>query len=79
MKEREKKMLSLIPLNLDGYLFSDEFESGKKKSITTRLAADFTGWEHDNAKFEEEFKKMVKALRTGDEGKEKAQVGRLCC
>jgi len=76
MKDRQKKVLSLIPLNLDGYMFSEEWSSGKRQQIKERLAADFTGWETSNSKFEEQFERVVKALQT-EGAREMAPVSRL--
>ncbi|MEM9950022.1 MAG: toll/interleukin-1 receptor domain-containing protein [Chloroflexota bacterium] len=66
MKSRGHKVRSLIPLNLDGHLFSDDFHSGKKRQLHSRLAADFTGWETNNAIFEEKIELVIRALQTSD-------------
>lgn len=65
-RERKEDRLIIIPLNLDGYLF--QWNDGLADDIRSRLAADFTGWEHDNAKFEEQFERVVKALRANEGG-----------
>jgi len=57
-------------------MFSDEWKSGKGQQIKERLAADFTGWETDNAKFEEQFERVVMALQT-EVTREDAPVSRF--
>ncbi len=74
-KERGKKIHSIIPLNLDGYLFSGNWQSGYESQIRRRLAADFTNWKDHDA-FEVAFQKVLTALRT-DEGREEPPIRRL--
>ncbi len=76
MKERQEKLLALIPLNLDGYLFDDQFTSGKKRQLHSRIAADFTGWGTNNAIFEEQIELVIKALQTNG-GKEEPPTSKL--
>ena len=56
--------MALIPLNLDDYLFSGAWQSGLATEVKNRLAANFIGWENDDKRFEEQFERLVKALRT---------------
>ena len=66
MKERRQKVRALIPLDLDGYLLSENWKSGKKAEVKSRLRADFTDWDKDEEKFEEQFELVVKALRVNE-------------
>ena len=77
MRERGRKVLVLIPLNLDGFLFSADYQGGRKAEITSRVAANFVGWEKDHALFDRELEKVIRALRTDEGGREKPPPARL--
>ena len=77
MKERGKKVLALIPLDLDAFLFSADYQSGMKPEITRRVAANFVGWEKDPALFDRELEKVIRALRTDDAGRENPPASKL--
>jgi hypothetical protein len=71
MKQRGKKTLALIPLDLDGYLLGNDWSSGKRQQILSRLAADFRGWESDHDKFQNQLKLVIAALSLNETGRQK--------
>jgi uncharacterized protein YjbI with pentapeptide repeats len=63
MKERGHKVLALIPLDLDGHLFSGEWQSGKSRQVLSRIVANFRGWDSSHLQFETEVERIVLTLR----------------
>jgi hypothetical protein len=76
MKVRNKKVLALIPLDLDGVLF-DGWENGKASVVRARRTADFRGWGENPAKCEEQIEKVVQALRPDEFAPEQPPKPRL--
>jgi len=56
----------MIPLDLDGYMFSDDWQRGFKDEVKSRLAADFKGWDSSNQIFENSCEAVVKAMRADE-------------
>jgi hypothetical protein len=75
MQEHGAKVLALIPLNLDGFLF--RWTSGKAEEVKSRLAADFTGWKRSNPRFERAFESVMRALRADDGAREAPPTPKL--
>ena len=61
-----KEILALVPLNLDGYLMSDECQHPWKDDINERYASDFTNWKTDYEDYKRQLEKLVKALRADE-------------
>jgi hypothetical protein len=75
MRTRGEKVLSLIPLDLDGFL--QQWPSGKAQQVRSRLAADFVGWARDTATFETQLERVIRALRADTGAREEPPASRL--
>lgn len=76
MKTRGEKVLAVIPLDLDGFLFNG-WSTGKAQQVRSRIAANFTGWETDAARFETGVERVIHALRADEGAREKPPQPRL--
>jgi hypothetical protein len=77
-RERGEKVFKLIPLNLDGYMFSKDWDLGTHgEEIRSRVAADFQGWETNAVKFDEQVGRVIRALRADEGGRESPPKSRL--
>ncbi len=70
MQEGGRKVLVVIPIDLDGYLFSGSWQSGKEQLVKSRLVADFREWETNHEGFETQVERLVQALRADSGGRE---------
>ena len=59
------------------YVFDPHWQDWKKQHLTKCLAADFTGWERDNNKFEEQLGLVLKTLRADAGAREQPPKSRL--
>ena len=76
-KQRGWKVQTIIPLNIDGYLFSEDWISGYRAEIRRRLAADFTGKDRDQNHFDTQIENLVRALRAGQAARQTAPMPKL--
>lgn len=60
-RERGEKVLALIPLNLDGYMF--KWENSRATDLIKRHAEDFVNWEKDWPELEHAIERVGNALR----------------
>jgi hypothetical protein len=77
-KERGNPVLKLIPLNLDGYMFTDEWDLGVlANEIRSRVAADFRDWEKPSSNFSQQVDRVIKALRVDEGAREQPPPSKL--
>ncbi len=77
MKEREEKIGVLIPLDLDGFVFSKKWTRDYKKQVQSRSVACFKEWEQNSSAYQSELKKLVAAMRADDGAREQPPTSLL--
>jgi uncharacterized protein YjbI with pentapeptide repeats len=77
MRDRGRKVLVLIPLNLDGFLLGGGWTSGKCSEVLSRVAADFSGWEKNRGKFKRQLERVIATLRSDEDSHERPPQPRL--
>jgi hypothetical protein len=64
-RDRGEKVLCVVPLDLDGYLF--EWTDGKATKLKERVAANFK--DRRAKQFDKQMERLVAALRPQDQGR----------
>jgi len=54
----------IIPIDIDGYLFSDECDYVRRQQLRDRVACRFKGWEGDDDLYRIQLEQLLKALKT---------------
>ena len=62
-RETGNKVSLLIPIDLDGFLFSDECKTAVKAQLISRIVADFRGWQEDPKLIEKRLVPVLAALK----------------
>jgi uncharacterized protein YjbI with pentapeptide repeats len=67
LKDRCKKPVLLLPVDLDGFLLGPDRHAGVKPEIFARITANFAGWQKDASIFERELERVVAAISEKDQ------------
>ena len=63
MKDWQQKVLTFIPLDLDGFISSTECDSDIKQAMVSRTVIDFTDSDKDDDKFDRQLERIIQVLR----------------
>ena len=62
-KQTREETLVLVPLNLDGFMFTDAWKSGWRNQVVSRIAPDFTLWNSERPwECDEALSSVIRAL-----------------